>query len=64
MASAQDWFINNDPDNGRVHWKMISTGGAGDIFLMSGVDPNEVIRKYHSIIGTPVMPPQYALGWH
>jgi len=36
---------------------MISTGGAGDIFLMNGADPNEVIIKYHSIIGTPVMPP-------
>ena len=31
---------------------------------MHDANPIEVIKKYHSIIGTPVMIPEWALGWH
>lgn len=31
---------------------------------MDGENPQEVLKKYHSIIGIPVLLPQYALGWH
>jgi len=36
---------------------MFSTGGVGDIFLMEGENPQEILKKYHSIIGIPVLLP-------
>jgi len=42
----------------------VAAGGLGDIYIMLGKNPNKVTKLYHSIIGKPVLTPQWALGWH
>jgi alpha-glucosidase (family GH31 glycosyl hydrolase) len=63
-AAAQDIWIKNKYDYGKVDVTNIATGGAGDLYIMTAVSPEEVTKMYHSIIGTPVLTPQWALGWH
>jgi len=63
LAAAQDWWIKNDSE-GIVDVKTIAAGGVGDLYFMTGEGPNEVTKMYHSIIGTPVLVPQWALGWN
>lgn len=38
-------------------------GGIVDIYLFSGPTPENVIQQYAKFIGTPFMPPYYALGF-
>ena len=43
----------------------ISTGGLGDLyFFVSAQNPDAVIAKYFTLVGTPVLTPQWALGWN
>jgi len=43
----------------------MATGGLGDISIITGANPNEVVEAYHmNIVGLPVVTPQWALGWH
>jgi alpha-glucosidase len=63
-AAAQDWWIKNNHDNGAVDVKTIATGGVGDLYIMFHRTPDGVNKMYHSIVGTPVLTPQWALGWH
>jgi len=64
LANAQDWRVMNDASSGEVNLKTYSAGGLGDLFFFTGVDPNEIVTKYHTIVGTPVLTPQWALGWN
>jgi len=34
------------------------------MYFFVGANPDELTKAYHSIIGTPVVTPQWALGWH
>ena len=64
-ANPQDWWINNDYTTGKVSISQIATGGLSDLYVMlPSQNPEGVIAKYHSLIGTPVLTPQWALGWH
>ena len=63
LAAAQDWWITNDKASGKVDVKTIATGGVADLYFMFGADPNEVTKQYHTIVGRPVLTPQWALGW-
>lgn len=63
-AAAQDWWIKNNAATGAVSIEVIGTGGIGDMYFFTGKGPNEVTQAYHRIIGTPVVTPQWALGWH
>jgi len=63
-AAAQDWWITNDKETGDVNLKTIATGGTGDLYIMTADTPNAVTKLYHTIIGTPVLVPQWALGWN
>ena len=38
-------------------------GGQLDIFFFAGPTPEEVIAQYHSLIGTPYLPPYWAFGY-
>ncbi|XP_018611814.2 lysosomal alpha-glucosidase [Scleropages formosus] len=42
----------------------ISTGGVLDLYVFLGPDPQDVVRQYHEVIGFPMMPPYWALGFH
>lgn len=64
LAAAQDWWITNNNATGEVDVKTYATGGVGDLYFMVDADPNAVTKKYHSIVGAPVIIPQWALGWN
>jgi len=64
LAAAQDWWLVNDPDNGQVSLTAVATGGLADVTVILGADPNEVTRRYHDLVGKPVLTPMWALGWH
>jgi alpha-glucosidase (family GH31 glycosyl hydrolase) len=65
QAQAQDWFIENDKNQGITQLKQIATGGITDIYvILNSNSPDSVISYYHRIIGKPFLPPMWALGWH
>ncbi|XP_066291230.1 lysosomal alpha-glucosidase-like isoform X2 [Branchiostoma lanceolatum] len=43
-------------------WRTI--GGILDLHILLGPDPNSVIQQYWDVIGYPMMPPYWALGFH
>ncbi|CAH1273118.1 GAA [Branchiostoma lanceolatum] len=43
-------------------WRTI--GGILDFHILLGPDPNSVIQQYWDVIGYPMMPPYWALGFH
>ncbi|XP_063038222.1 maltase-glucoamylase-like [Melospiza melodia melodia] len=40
-----------------------STGGVLDFYLLMGPGPEDVVREYTALIGRPVLPPYWALGF-
>lgn len=65
ISHASDWWINNDERSGKVGVKTIATGGVADIYIITQQQtPDTLVSKYYSIVGKPVMIPQWALGWH
>lgn len=65
VAAAQDWVIENDEASGIVDVNFFAAGGRGDLTIIQGADPNEVTQTFHQrVVGLPVLPPQWALGWH
>ena len=64
LAAAQDWWITNAATTGDVKINTIGAGGVADIYFFVGANPDELTKAYHTIIGTPVVTPQWALGWH
>lgn len=49
---------------GTVDISTVATGGVADIYVMQGRTPDSVVSNYHSIVGSPVLVPQWALGWN
>jgi alpha-glucosidase (family GH31 glycosyl hydrolase) len=44
---------------------MTAAGGLGDLYFMMAAKPTDVAKMYQSaIVGTPVLTPQWALGWN
>jgi len=39
-------------------------GGVADIYVILASTPEQVVQKYQSLIGTPVLIPQWGLGWN
>jgi alpha-glucosidase (family GH31 glycosyl hydrolase) len=39
-------------------------GGIIDLTVFTGPNPADVVKQYHNVIGTPHMPPFWALGFH
>lgn len=39
-------------------------GGILDFFIFLGPKPEDVVSQYHRLIGTPIMPPFWSLGYH
>lgn len=63
-AAAQDWRIKNDATTGEVSISAMATGGAGDLRFMVGATPDAVTKLYHTVVGKPVVTPQWGLGWN
>jgi alpha-glucosidase (family GH31 glycosyl hydrolase) len=65
LAAAQDWTIKNTPTNGKVDVTLMAAGGLGDLFFLLGDKPTHVAKMYQTaIVGSPVLTPQWALGWN
>jgi len=62
-VNAMDHVLKSGAD-GAKSLVTTTTGGRIDLLVFIDVDPNSVIRKYHNTIGTPVVIPRWALGWH
>lgn len=63
-VNAMDHVLKSDTKNaGQKTLVTTTTGGNIDFFVMTGTDPNQVVRDYHGLIGTPVPPKFVALGW-
>jgi hypothetical protein len=39
-------------------------GGVLDFWVFLGPDPEAVVQQYQRVIGTPALPPLWALGFH
>ena len=64
LAAAQDWWIKNDVTTKQVSIDTVAAGGVGDLYFMMGKNPNEIAMLYQSVVGKPVLTPQWALGWN
>lgn len=42
----------------------VAVGGILDLYVFLGPDPQSVVRQYLQVIGNPLMPPYWALGFH
>lgn len=65
LAHAQDWYIENDKVKGNIDIRTIATGGVADIYVMTDKqEPQDIIERYYSIVGDPLLIPQWILGWN
>ena len=60
-SNGMDIILNHDPN---PYATMNIDGGVLDFFVFIGPDPQAAVAQYHQVIGTPHMPPYWALGWH
>jgi alpha-glucosidase (family GH31 glycosyl hydrolase) len=61
-SNAQDYKFDEFADNeALLTYRTI--GGILDVFFFAGPRPEDVIRQYQLVIGTPYMPPYWGLGF-
>ncbi|KPP70988.1 lysosomal alpha-glucosidase-like [Scleropages formosus] len=58
-SNAMDVVLQPAP---AITWRTI--GGILDIYIFLGPDPSSVIQQYLQVVGSPAMPPYWALGYH
>ncbi|XP_076853360.1 lysosomal alpha-glucosidase isoform X2 [Brachyhypopomus gauderio] len=58
-SNAMEVSLQPDP---ALTW--VTTGGILDFYIFLGPDPQSVVRQYHQVIGYPMMPPYWSLGFH
>ncbi|KAG9389879.1 Glycoside hydrolase family 31 [Carpediemonas membranifera] len=61
------WFMNSNAMevtfDRSVGIKYETIGGVLDFFIFTAVNPIEVVKQYHALIGYPVEVPYWAFGW-
>ncbi|EJD08186.1 alpha-glucosidase [Fomitiporia mediterranea MF3/22] len=64
VIGSETWIDVAHPrkDSSHTHW--VSESGILDTFLLPGPTPEAVAAQYARLTGTPVMPAQWALGYH
>lgn len=62
-SNAQSPILKHN-DGGTSTLSYITLGGAIEIYFFVYGSAKEIIQQYHNIIGAPVLPPFWALGWH
>lgn len=61
-SNAQDYKLDEFEDN-QAMLTYRTLGGILDIMFFAGPRPEDVIRQYQTVIGTPYMPPYWSLGF-
>lgn len=63
-VNAADFSVYNDKTNHQVTVTSNTAGGKVHFYFFHGKTADEVVSKYHSVIGYPVSVPRWALGWN
>lgn len=51
-------------DTGDVTISTVAAGGLGDLYILLADTPEAVSQTYQEVVGLPVLPPQWSLGWN
>lgn len=64
LVGSETWVDVAHPsaDSSHTHW--VSESGILDTFLLPGPTPEAVAAQYARLTGTPVLPANWALGYH
>ncbi|CAF4538166.1 unnamed protein product, partial [Didymodactylos carnosus] len=61
-SNAQDYkFSLFEPDKSMLTYRTVD--GILDLFFFAGPTPEDVVRQYQQVIGTPYIPPYWGLGF-
>ena len=62
--NVQDLYINSTIIKNKTYFEHRTIGGIIEYYFVYGNTPDEVIIKLHEIIGRPIVPPFWSLGYH
>ena len=63
-SNAQDYTIKFNETDDTSSVTMRFTGGIIDMYVFHSSDADYIIKKIHSVIGRPMRPPFWSLGFH
>ena len=64
VVGSETWIDVGHPSAQSTHTHWISESGILDIFLLPGPTPADIFAQYTRLTGTPVLPAEWALGYH
>lgn len=62
--SAADTYVDIARSNDAIKTHWFSESGIIDVIVMIGKDPLEVSKKYGALLGNPLLPQLFSLGYH
>lgn len=62
-SAAMAFEIIQYPDQEGIIFNYISLGGQLEMYFIMRGTADEIIQKYHALIGYSMVPPYYALGY-
>jgi len=63
-SNALQVNINNQPDTGNTLVRFSTIGGLMEFYSFYKGNPQFILKQYHEIIGKPILPPLWSLGYH